>query len=130
MFQDLTIYSGVDSVICPFKFREASGTFDDKCLSQQSQVIGGLVVLRQLLQSHPGAHSLGVPVAALHIVHFGHQQQSLIQVPGLEGQEGIRGTQGKVQLQELCAIMRFLFYKVKSGKKAEAERMSGLDDAG
>lgn len=64
---------------------EVSGTFDDKSLSQQAEMVGRLVVPCQLLQSHPGTHSLGVPVAALHIVHFGHQQQGLVQVPGLEG---------------------------------------------
>lgn len=57
---------------------EACPTFNNKGLSQQAQVVGGLVVLCQLLQPHPGTHSLGVPVATLHVVDFGHQQQSLI----------------------------------------------------
>lgn len=60
------------------------GTFNHKSLGQQAQVIGRLVILCQLLQSHPGTHPLGIPVTTLNIVHFGHQQQSLVQVPGLE----------------------------------------------
>lgn len=65
-------------------------TFNDEGLSQQAQMVGGLVVSGQFLQAHPGTHSLGVPVAALHVVHFGHQQQGLVQVPGLEGSSKIK----------------------------------------
>lgn len=61
------------------------GTFDNKSLSQQAEMVCGLVLLGQFLQAHSGTHALGIPVAALHIVHFGHQQQSLVQVLGLEG---------------------------------------------
>lgn len=50
-------------------------------------MVSRLVVPRQFLQSHPSTHSLGIPVAALHIVHFGHQQQGLVQVPWLGWQE-------------------------------------------
>jgi len=71
-------------MLFPLNSPEVSGTFNDKSLGQHAEVVGWLAVLRQLLQSQPGAHSLGVPVATLHIVHFGHQQQSLVQVPGLE----------------------------------------------
>lgn len=61
------------------------GTFNDEGLGQQAEMVCWLVLLGQLLQAHSGTHALGVPVAALHIVHFGHQQQSLVQVPRLEG---------------------------------------------
>lgn len=61
------------------------GTFNGESLGQQAEVVRWLVLLGQLLQAHSGTHALGVPVAALHIVHFGHQQQSLVQVPRLEG---------------------------------------------
>lgn len=68
----------------PLILPEVSATFNDKSLGQQAEVVGRLVFPGQLLQSHPGAHSLGVPVATLHIVHLGHHQQSLVQIPGLE----------------------------------------------
>lgn len=65
-------------------------TFNDESLSEQAEMVGGLVVSGQFLQSHPSTHSLGIPVAALYVVHFGHQQQGLVQVPGLEGTSKIR----------------------------------------
>lgn len=52
-------------------------------------MVGWLVFSGQFLQSHPSTHSLGVPVAALYVVHFGHQQQGLVKVPGLEGSSSI-----------------------------------------
>lgn len=61
-------------------------------------MVGGLVLSGQFLQSHPSTHSLGVPVAALHVVHFGHQQQGLVQVPGLEGNGGRGGDEFKEKL--------------------------------
>lgn len=68
-----------------------AGTFNDKSLSQQAKVVGWLILSRQFLQSHPGTHSLGIPVTTLHIMHFCHQQQSLVQVPGLEEKSEVNG---------------------------------------
>lgn len=70
------------------------GTFNDESLGQQAEVVCWLVLLGQVLQAHSGTHALGVPVAALHVVDFGHQQQSLVQEPGLEGRRAETVQQG------------------------------------
>ena len=59
-------------------------TFDGEGLGQQSQVVDGLLSLGQFLDADPGTHALRVPVPTVDIVDLGHQQQSLVQVPGLE----------------------------------------------
>ena len=66
----------------------AWGTFDSESLGQQSQVVDGLLRLGEFLDADPGTHALGVPVPAVDVVNLGHQQQRLVQVPGLEGQKG------------------------------------------
>lgn len=81
-------------------FLKVSGTFNDKRLSQQAKMIGRLVFTCQFLQSHPGTHSLGIPIPALHVVHFGHQQQSLVQVPGLEDEK-----KELTEVKQISAIM-------------------------
>lgn len=96
----------------PIIFPEVSSTFNDKSLSQEAEMVGWLVIPCQLLQSHPGTHSLGVPVSTLHVMHFGHEQQSLIQIPGLEDKREYmvklkqhKGRDLYLQLPVLCAVM-------------------------
>lgn len=82
------------------------GTFNNKSFGQQTEMVCGLVLLGQFLQAHSGTHALGVPVAALHIVHFGHQQQSLVQVLGLEGRR-------KELLRLRPCKVKFISFKIR-----------------
>lgn len=83
----------------------AWGTFDDESLGQQSQVVDGLLILCQFLDADPGTHALRVPVPAVDIVDLGHQQQSLVQVPGLEVDRG-----GKTGFRDECFIWLKMFF--------------------
>lgn len=58
-------------------------TFDDKRLRQHAQLIERLFLTGEIINTRSGTHALGIPVAALHIVHLRQQQQGFIQVSRL-----------------------------------------------
>lgn len=64
--KDITVKS-------PFKIELAKTacTFDDKSLSQQAQMVKGLLIPSELLNASSCTHALGISIVTLCIMHFG-----------------------------------------------------------